>query len=286
MHIPGRVRAGILILAVLLILVFIAIPWMVNENRIRTGHHVTGYDIRISSDSDLKNLTLFLPVPSADGSYSHHGEEIARGLGYNVPAGWNLSVVYAEGSPMLKVSGPGLVPERTGYPVPTHEETGQIGTQLYPAPEVKPIPLATMTIIRADEENAVRISPGGITRAPVIRPVTFGIRKTVNQWIDTRNPVGAEQLLYPKGPVSSVSCKSPYSETSRCYTYPSRIYVNYSSNENPDIDVTITLTGINEWWEMGWTTNSYTDRISTSPLRGQQGWITAEGDLRTGNGRY
>jgi len=64
------------------------------------------------------------------------------------------------------------------------------------------------------------------------------------------------------------------------------IYVHYSSREGGNLTITISSGGMNQWWELGWSGNSYGEAIEVTVEYRQQGWIQGNGFLSTGSGRY
>lgn len=289
---PRILFTGALLVTGLLLLFAVAVPFVLSENRERTGHHVIEYSVRISSDTTLENLTLLIPLPSVNGT-STIGEGLAYGSGYGVPEGWNLSLERLNGSQFLKIADAEFVPERAAYPVPIGEDPGENESRLQGKSTIRTIPLATTSVImntRNGSAYAVRIGPGVNTTAaacelPILRPVEFGVREMVAATINTRDPFGMEPLLEPKEDLRETGCGTPVTKTARCFAYTSPVYIDYRSDGPSDIEISVSVHASNEWWELGWSSNSYTDRIFVSPPDGK-GWVTADGSLLIGNGRY
>ncbi len=285
--------AGALLITGLLLLFAVAIPFVLNENRAMTGHHVIEYSVRISSDTALENLTLLLPVPSGNG-ISSMGHGLAYGSGYGVPGGWNLSLERQNGSQYLKITDAQYIPERAAYPVPISQDAMKNGSHPQDNLTIRTIPLATTSVVSDTRNGSVYttwIGPGAnATMAardlPVLRPVEFGVREMVDATITTRDPFGVEPLLEPKVDLHETGCGVPVTKTARCFAYTSPVFIGYNSSEPADIEVSVSLHASNEWWELGWSSNSYTDRITINSAQGKKGWMTAEGVLMTGNGRY
>lgn len=291
--VPRILFAGVLLITGLLLLFAVAVPFLLAENRERTGHHVIGYSVRISSDTPLDNLTLLLPLPSVNGT-SVAGKGLAYGSGYGVPEGWNMTLERQNGSQFLKITGAQFMPERAPYPVPADEGSGENGPHPQDNLTIQPIPLATKSLV-TDSRNgsgyAVGIGPDAnatiaVRELPVLRPVEFGVREMMADTIETRDPFGAEPLLEPKENLRETGCTTPVPKTARCFAYTSPVYIDYQSDGPADIEISVSVHASNEWWELGWSSNSYTDRVFVSPTEGRKGWVTADGSLLTGNGRY
>jgi len=198
------------------------------------------------------------------------------------------------GSQFLKITDAQFTPERAPYPVPTDEDAGENGSRLQENLTIRLIPLAKKSLV-TDSRNgsgyAVRIGPDAnatmaVRELPVLRPVEFGVREMIADTIETRDPFGAEPLLEPKENLRETGCTTPVPKTARCFAYTSPVYIDYRSAGPSDIEISVSVHASNEWWELGWSSNSYTDRIFVSPMGGRKGWVTAEGNLMTGNGRY
>ncbi|HVP94484.1 MAG TPA: hypothetical protein VMS89_04850, partial [Methanoregulaceae archaeon] len=132
--------------------------------------------------------------------------------------------------------------------------------------------------------NYTVINPGG----GVLEPFEFGTSQKVAGPVNTMDPFSNEPLLSRGAPIQEINCRiPPYSKTSRCYQYSGPVYINYTSDEIPEIEISVSLSGRNEWWELvGWTSNEYSDRILLTLKNGEKGWIQATGNLQTGNGYY
>jgi hypothetical protein len=258
MAIPGKHP----LLKLILVLVVISIAtllWLGYALRNESESHGYDYQVSLSTESRLDNVTLILPVPFINNT-SPPGEALVMGEGYGIPTDWKLSLEYVNNAPMLKIETDTIVPEYHGYPLPLEE--GQ-------TPILTPQPVAT----EYAEET------------PVLMPLVFGISRRVAQSIDTRNPINREPLLSSPELVRSIPCRDlPYQGV--CSQYPAQVFVRYSSGRAGNITLSISAGGTNQWWVGGWTGNSYGELMEVTLENGEQGWIPAEGFLFTGEGRY
>jgi len=265
----SRSKYLLLIIAILLIAILaVTVSWSGMAMRESSTQHRYGYTITIYTRSTIHNVTMILPVPSVNGT-SEIGEALVRGEGYGVPSGWNLSLVEYREIPMLMIETPVLVPEYHAYPIPI--EPGQ-------APNRTPPPTAT-----AYSEDT-----------PILIPLECGLGLEVNRTIDTRNPAAHEPLLYPKTMVKTYNGESqadragssnsdspgPGEEQDPEFLVP--LYITCNSNQPVDIEISVAITGINEWWELGWRGNSYSERIIASIQGNETGWIYAKGRFDSG----
>ena len=286
MRFSTKVIAVIIVAGAMLGCFLLAVPWLVQENRVRTGHHELDYRIMIHSMVPLENLTLIVPAPSVNGG-KDAVPDLVQGLWYIIPTGSQVTPVRKGGAVMTLVRMPRFVPERHDFPVSIPEEHEAYG------PGQKGNNTAAGSIGLPLE--ATRVSPGtagtsGFAGTPslavVTLPVELGTRQEVERAIETRDPHGHEPLLYWGEGLVPVECSLPGTLTTRCYSYESRVFIDHESPGPVSLDIIVTAEGRNEWWELGWAGNSYTDRVIIHVEGDQKGWIPASGVLRTGDGRY
>ncbi len=247
------------LIVVLVVISLASLLWLGYAIRNESESHGYHYQVSLSTESRLENVTLILPVPFIDNS-SPLGEALVRGEGYGIPPGWRLALEYMNSTPMLKIEAGAIIPEYHGYPLPLEE--GQTPVQTPPP-----------AVTAYSEET------------PVLMPLQFGISQVVERSIDTRDPIGREPLLSLPELVRSASCPD-LPGSGACHHYPAQVFVRYASGGPGNITLSISSGGVNQWWLGGWTGNSYDDWIDVTLERDQQGWIPAEGLLSTGEGRY
>jgi hypothetical protein len=306
-EIPGRRIPKRTVVNLFIVLAIIAVSgcilsWATIENPAKNAHHSIYYEVRISSETNLENLTLILPAPAASGS-PDPGIDLLPASWYNAPEGWNMSLKNFNGSPVLYIVAPRIVVDCSPRPVAIPERdlqnpTPAGGAHQPPILTVKPIALATQKInSRENPTPVVIIHANGTTVSwngtgcspdtPILRPVMFESRNMINRTIDTTNPAGKEPLLYREKIMVPAPCRYPMTGSSRCTDYQSPVYIGYAGNTSSRIEISVSVSGMNEWWDlMGWTSNSYTDRIHVRLDPGEKGWVMAEGNLQAGNGRY
>jgi|GEM_PF-444186 len=300
MRTPDYVQTVIVIVSAIIVLSFFAAAWTINDTRVKSARHTIFYDITISSEANLENLTLLLPVPLVNGSPAP-GEDFVQDLSKKIPEGWRLSLVNVNSTPMLKIEAPRLVGNCSRYPVPITEGDSQSlalsgSLPVTAAQAIRPIPLETreivntwnpVMIIHPEGTTVFRNGTGCSPDTPVLLPIMLATRVNVDKTIDTRDPVGREPLLFTGRSAQPGACRSPITGSSRCSNYQSPVYIDYAGNKTWYISVSTSVSGFNEWWEVfGWTTNSYTDRISVLLKPGEKGRVMANGMVQTGNGRY
>ncbi|HMA05415.1 MAG TPA: hypothetical protein VKO45_05755 [Methanomicrobiales archaeon] len=251
-------RHPLLVTALILAAILIALVFLFGWT-LRTGSesHEFQYRVSISTESTLENVTLLLPVPFVYHT-SSLGEALVKGEGYGIPPDWRLSLEWVNDTPMMRIFAGKIEPEYHGYPIPLEQGSTPIAT---------PPPAATAYS----------------NETPVLIPLDFGITQTVQRSIDTQNPINREPMLSNPELLKPIPCQN---QPGRCYQYLVPVYVRYSSVEAGNLTISISDGGMNQWWVLGWSGNSYGDTVEVIPKDTRQGWIQAEGILSTGLGRY
>jgi len=249
----------LVLFTILVVIILTGFFWQGMVNRKESEYHELHYQVAISTQSVLENVTLLLPVSFVQNN-SLLGEALIMGEGYGIPPDWRLSLEQVNGSPLLKIFAAQMVPNYHGFPIPI--EPGSTPNQTPPP-----------TVTAYSKET------------PVLIPLEFGISQRVQRPIDTQNPFDREPLLSDPESLTSIPCPGP-SLQGRCYQYTALIYAQYSSGEVGNLTISISSGGMNQWWEWGWSGNSYEEAIEVTLEHNQQGWIPGDGYLSTGNGRY
>lgn len=219
------------------------------------------YEVSLTTGAVLKNVTLIIPLPVQSGT-STIGEALVEGRGHGVPEGWSLSVTEVDGTPMLVVAAAEILPRYAPRPIAV-------------TPGVEPA--ATVTY-----------SPEYSDATPVLLPYSFGATAAAGIIyytpdldagpIETRHPLETEPVLAPKGDLTPAA-------DGRGYTYDAPLYLSCDAPAETRITLSIRLSGSNEWWLLGWSSNAYTDAI-LAETPAEEGWRTVRGTLSTGEGRY
>lgn len=130
------------------------------------------------------------------------------------------------------------------------------------------------------EMTAEELTPGD-------RPYSIDFGVTADGEIDTREPLANEPTLSGTANRTQQECDFPHpaewDDRLRCHTYESNFYGEFEPT-GTSVAVDASLTGENAWFKGGWTGNEYTD-FAHGFVDGT-GWITGEGSIREGVGRY
>lgn len=85
--------------------------------------------------------------------------------------------------------------------------------------------------------------------------------------------------------MKEVNCSEEYLKHYRyvkCYNYSSVLF--FDSYPEINTSIYISLEGRNEWFQMGWTGNEFSDH--TFAFITGEGWKEVKGSLEAGKGRY
>lgn len=226
-----------------------------------SASHVYDYEVAIQADATLTNVTLILPVPAL-GTESVVGTALVEGTDglVETPPGWTYRLVETERGRMLAISAPTIPPRIERRPVP------------------RPI------------------SPDGPTPAPgetpsqtprqILDAYRIDLELGAEGPIETREPVGVEPTLVPRGRVTEVACRTPVPEGTVCRQFSTRASLNYETPENTTVEVYIQYSGTNSWFDGGWTGNSFDQTVSFTATGPQQGWHEVDAYEVVGLGNY
>ncbi len=226
------------------------------------------YEVTIKADKPLNNATLYLPLPVFENR-SIVGEEMVSKASndiYSNSPGWNFSLVHTEYGTMLEITNKKIVPTYHSLPEPISED--------------EEVPMKK-NITESNEYSE---------ETPVLRPIRFTAGLTVNQSLNTKYPLGNESVLVPKNNLSTTEPANMVSPPEHIdpeyYEYESRLFAQYNTSELTGVDISVEVTGTNEWWAGGWRFNSFQDTVTARMNGTQNGWITAKGNMVTGDGIY
>ncbi|MDN5309228.1 MAG: hypothetical protein PWP14_622 [Methanolobus sp.] len=215
-------------------------------------HSSYDYDVTFTTDSALSNVTLYIPLPVVNNT-SSVGQYIIEHDFNNDDPSWEYSLVDTEHGLMLAMKTESLEPKFRPLPIPVSED--DVTTQ-----EAEPV-----------------VSDEYSDGTPVLDSIHFAAMVPADHVIDTRNPLANEMVLLPKYKLNS---------SQDVYNYESRVYAEYESSPDARVEISVSLTGYNEWWILGWQWNSYNEWMNILLSGPQEGWLPVNGMLVTGEGLY
>lgn len=237
------------------------------------------YEIRIDTDKTLRNVTLYIPLPSSESGYSPILNKISEDEPPDFGGGenWELKIVDTKYGKMLGIHANELQP------------IYKQGLKEHPSS----IPEEYDSLLEKNTEKSAQ--PVNVTSNFIVASVERGDLNNSDisekdGAIDTKNPHGAEPLLNPRFNQTQLKCDFPYPKkwegTIRCFEFDSWIYMNHSAPVDTKISVNILFKGINSWWVYGWSGNQYRETIMSEISGENQGWVEVQGKTVVGEGNY
>ena len=231
-------------------------------------HKVT-YTADLKSNNTLENVTVLLPYPD--------DKEFRRSVKLNasnvsIHNDWNatISQVNTTNGTMLKASIEKFVPEtgRERFEREINESE-----------------------IEGDTEIRRKIKSEEVNNSKFNDYVSYSliIDLTYNNSIKTRRglEIGPNIASHRS---STPGCGSFYEEN--CFNSSTQIFLSYDAENNTAVDLSLSLEGRNSWWNLGWSSNSFSQNFYTgfyddSKVIGPQNdWIKLEGRERQSQGSY
>ena len=240
----------------------------------RSSYH---YDLTISTSGPIEDAVLLIPLPSR-----YDPETGANVTPLNISLASlshfdrdNISVTieHVDGIPMLKISADRIDPVYKNRIVPIPIMPGQNESEL-PKP----------THIYSDRYSE---------ETPVLVEMELHISGTgPDHEIETRAPVGAEPLFTPYRIVGTINesggrVEGRYvSPGSSGYIVEVPFILSYDADDDNVLAVSCEFLGINQWWVLGWQSNSYSESVRHEFKGACNGTYPVRGVLVTGKGVY
>ncbi len=130
------------------------------------------------------------------------------------------------------------------------------------------------------------IPPAGTTQA---NPFTITISSDTVQHsaIETRDPVADGVMFRPVQDLSAIPCPGGFGGPgSRCFTYTTSLYADYTSAAGARVMITSSVDGKNTWKIFGPHSNEYHTGIRITLQGASHGWVVPEGGLSESIGAY
>jgi len=237
------------------------------------------YELQLSTSGPVNNATLLIPVPSYYNSKSGKNETLINMslVSFKNFDRDNISakIEDVKGVPMLKISADRITPVYKNRIQPIAIMPGQNESELPPVPP-------HIYSDRYSEET-----PQLVKMELHLYSISAGDE------IDTRMPLGKEPLFVPCRILEDVSTSDDrmyenyyLSKGSFRYLFEVPFILSYDSGDENVLTVSSDFQGINQWWVLGWQSNSYSERIRYEFKGGCNGTYPVKGLLITGDGVY
>lgn len=210
------------------------------------------YRLTIRNEAPLFNVTLLIPLPVRDKLPAVGILNLTESMFEK--SGYNASFVQVNGDRFLRLTAETVLPDR-GYEV-------------------------------TYGDNDLRIDYTGLGRK-----IEYKNAADYPYWIDTRNPLRNETVFLPK---NNVIIQVPTEPTYSIYynpvlsRYQTNVFAEYQTSTGTPVNIFVSIKGQNEWTEEfgAWRGNSYSDYFEESLTGPARGWHLANGELKSGEGKF
>ena len=275
----GKVLVLALVLMAILVLSFVVVMgYHMNRMESESYNSLYHYELTMSTTGPLENAVLLIPIPPYYNASTGRNETAVdlSTVSFNNIDPENVSVTLEEvgGVQMLNISSERITPLYTNDIEPIGIMPGQNESEL-PQP-------THFYSDRYSEETPVLLSMG-----------MYMYRSGIDHVINTRAPIGNEPLFIPYTIVQTLDNDAdiivdgnyvPGGATGYIIEVP--VILSFDADEGNVLSITAEFQGINEWWVLGWRSNSYRERITMECTGPADGTSAARGVLITGEGMY
>ncbi|WP_276258087.1 hypothetical protein [Haloglomus litoreum] len=227
-----------------------------------SSHHY--YSLGVDLNGNVSDVTIRLPVAQQGGDTTYNVTTLT-GNG-TVEGVFDAELIDTDRGPMLELTADEVRVEPRYYRFVVEGDMGR--RERIPASEYDPT--------NPDHQKIDR------------RGVGLSADQRADYPIETQAPLGASPTLYADDAVTRelADCELPAQESMVCFAYDAPVYLSYESDADVSVAGSVLLEGTNEWFEGGWSGNSYVDRIDFNVTGPQDGWVTVDGATETSRGRY
>ena len=265
------------LIIILLVISSVSVSGCLGNMESESSESLYLYELRFSTSGPLENATLLIPIPSSYNEESGNNEtfiNISEISFRNFDRG-NLSVDIEDvkGVPMLRIAGDRITPVYKNYIQPIAIMPGQNESEL-PEP----------TQIYSDRYSE---------KTPLLVEMELHMQYNVDHEIETRMPVGKEPLFMPYRIQKNFSsaeggmyedCYLREGASGHIFEVP--FILLYETDDENVLTISSDFQGINQWWVLGWQSNSYSERIRHEFMGKGNGTSYVRGVLMTGEGVY
>lgn len=133
-----------------------------------------------------------------------------------------------------------------------------------------------------EDENNLTISADNISANS---NSTLSLTMGNDDEIDTWDPLDKEPMLDPEADFTEIECEpssDPEAEGCYRYNYTSVIEVSYEGSNDTQIEISVKLTGTNQWWLLDNLESQYSDELAVDV--DEEGKYAPAGQVKTGIG--
>jgi len=166
-------------------------------------------------------------------------------------------------------------------PLPVNENGDSRISEKYSTREINGLPPGWITtLLGSSKGTMIKIV------TPTIAPsnTTLELEVHVDGPIETRSPLEKGVIYRPIQNLKTIPCPVSAGAGATCYMYSSSIYATYDSLPQATVTISTMVTGKNEWYIFGPSSNQYSDSIAVTMTGDHRRWIPASGELFAGVG--
>ncbi|MBP2144949.1 hypothetical protein J2129_000403 [Methanofollis sp. W23] len=277
-NIATKIALALVILVAALVVSFVLVLGYFSLTAPETSQAVYDYDLELSTTGPLENATLLIPLPSYYNATTGENTTVVN-LSRTSFENFDTEKISVEieevnGVPMLNISADRITPLYTNRIEPIPIMPGENESDL-PQP----------THIYADHYSEE-------TPVPVEMELHM-LDTAVDHEIDTRTPLGHEPLFMPYQITENFSRAEGGMDddyylsegSSGCFVEVPFI-LTYEADDENVLSISTEFQGTNQWWVLGWQSNSYWQRIRHEFQGACNGTYPVRGVLITGEGVY
>jgi len=268
------VAAGILVAVLFVIVVLIAANLgQSSAESFRSTYH---YELTISTTGPIEDAVLLIPIPSRydPGTGTNVTPiDLSRASLRNFDgSAISIGIEHVDGTPMLNISADRIDPVYKNRIMPIPIMPGQNESEL-PKP----------THIYSDRYSE---------ETPVLVDMELYVHDaSPDREIETRTPIGAEPLFAPYQIVGNLSDSGGPEEHyvspgSSGYVVEVPFILSYGAADDNVLTISAEFQGANQWWILGWQSNSYHERLRHEFTGPCSGTYPVRGVLVVGEGVY
>ncbi|MFY1643082.1 hypothetical protein ACK11Z_05010 [Methanoculleus bourgensis] len=269
------IAAGVL--AVILFVCIALLAAILGQSASESFRSSWSYDLQVSTSGPLDDAVLLIPIPSrydpktgtnvtpldlSRASFSHFDRDKI-----------SVTIEHVDGIPMLKISADRIDPVYRNRITPIPIAPGQNESEL-----PKPTQIYSN---RYSEET------------PVLVEMELHVPGTgPDHEIDTRTPVGTEPLFMPYQIAGTINesggrVEGLYvSPGTSGYIVEVPFILSFDADDENVLAVSCGFLGTNQWWVLGWQSNSYSESVRHEFRGACNGTYPVRGVLVTGEGVY
>lgn len=270
------IAAGILMAVLFVIVALIAanLGQSASES-FRSQYH---YELKISTSGPIEDAVLLIPLPSRydpETGTNVTPINLSRASLRNFDrSGISVKIEDFDGVPMLNISADRIGPIYKNRITPIPIMPGQNESELPKPTQIYSDRYSEETPVLVEMElyNMIGADP--------------------NHEIETRRPIGNEPLVMPYRVVSTLNASGGpidgyyVSPGSSGYVVEVPFILSFDAEDENVLTISSDFLGTNQWWILGWQSNSYHERLRHEFTGPCNGTYPVRGVLVTGEGVY